>query len=238
MEKLITIQKSVIPACDVDTLGKLGQVAEATFGLSGIGAYKVGLELALSFGLKEVVKIIREHSNFPVIYDHQKAATDIPALGTKFAKAVKGAGVDAVILFPFGGAATEREWIKVCREEGLVVLVGGHMTQPEFLEAEGGFIATTGPERMYQIAADSGVTNFVVPGNKPEFVLKYRQLLEKELGEDKFTLYAPGFITQGGSISEAGQMAGDNWHAIIGSAIYKAENMRKAAQQVTFQIVS
>ena len=239
MVKLINLQRSVIPACDVNTLDKLGQIAVATSGLPGIGAYKVGLELVLPFGLPRVVEEIKTRANLPVIYDHQKGATDIPALGVKFAKAVKSAAADAVILFPFGGAATEEAWIKACQDEGLVVLVGGHMTQDKFLEREEGFIADFGPERIYQIASDNEVTDFVVPGNKAPLVFKYRQLLENLLGEENFVLYAPGFIEQGGNIAEAGKAAGPNWHAIVGSAIYKVEtvdDMRKAAIEITSQI--
>ena len=239
MQKLIEQQKSVIPACDVSDLKKLGELAEATASVSGIGAYKVGLELVIPFGLGRVAEAIRKYSQLPIIYDHQKGGTDIPDLGPKFAKAVKSAGADAVILFPFGGGATAEAWIKSCQEEGLVVLVGGHMTQPKFLENEGGFIADSGPEAIYRLAAEKGVTNFVVPGNKTDYVLKYRQLLEEVLGADNFILYAPGFISQGGDISETGKVAGSNWHAIVGSAIYKKEGieaMRQAATEVTSQI--
>lgn len=239
MEKLISSQKSVIPACDVPTIEKLQELAIATRKVDGIGGYKVGLELVIRFGLEEVVKKIRDHSQSPIIYDHQKGGTDIPDLGAKFAKAVKSSGADAVILFPFGGAKTEKEWIKACRSEGLVVLVGGHMTQPEFLMNEGGFIGDISPEKIYAIAVENGVTNFVVPGNKVEFVLKYRKLLDDLLGEGNFCLYAPGFISQGGDISETGKVAGENWHAIVGSAIYNAEGvsgMREAALKVTSQI--
>lgn len=173
MEKLISLQRSVIPACDVPTIEKLQELAIATRKVDGIGGYKVGLELVIQFGLEEVVKKIRDHSRLPIIYDHQKGGTDIPELGAKFAKSVKAAGADAAILFPFGGARTEREWIKACKGEGLVVLVGGHMTQAEFLINEGGFIGELSPEKIYMIAAENGVTNFVVPGNKADFVLKY-----------------------------------------------------------------
>jgi len=239
MRRLIEQQKSVIPACDVASLEKLRDLVIASSGVPGIGGYKVGLELAIPFGLKRVVETIREKSHLPIIYDHQKGGTDIPELGIKFAKAVKSSGVDAVILFPFGGAATERDWIKACQDADLVVLVGGHMTQPQFLVSEGGFIFDFGPKLIYQIAAKLGITDFVVPGNKADFVLKYRQLLDTILGRGNFTLYAPGFISQGGDISETGKVAGNIWHAIVGGAIYKEEgieNMRQAALKVTSQI--
>ena len=237
---LIKLKISIIVACDVSTLEKLEELVKATYNVPGIGGYKVGLELVIPFGLERAVAVIRKYTvRIPIIYDHQKGGTDIPEMGIKFAKAVKNAGANAIILFPFGGAATEREWIKACKDEGLTVLVGGHMTQKEFLVSEDGFIDDSSPEMMYYIALMNGVTNFVVPGNKVEFVLKYRELLEKHLGPGNFTLYAPGFIAQGGSIEKTGQFAGDNWHAIVGSAIYKHPDvgtMYAAAMIVTSQI--
>lgn len=244
MEKrLIPHTRSVIPACDVDSLGKLELIVRATCAISGIGAYKIGLEL-LRYGLDAVVVQIRRYTDLPIIYDHQKGGTDIPDLGPKFARMARSAGVagvDAVILFPFGGAMTEREWIKACQGEGLTVLVGGHMTQKEFLSSEGGFIFDEAPIKIYTIAAELGVRNFVVPGNKPEYVVKYRNLLERLLGVGNFTLYAPGFIKQGGDISDAGKAAGDNWHAIVGSAFTEKqtkEEILQVANILTSQIMA
>ena len=234
--RLIETERSVIVAADVSDLEVLRELVRSTCDVKGIGGYKVGLELVIPNGLIAVVYAIREYTDLPIIYDHQKGGTDIPEIGEKFAKSVKLSGVDAVILFPFGGAATEEKWIKACQREGLVVLVGGHMTQEKFLASEGGFIADTAPEGIYSIAAKNGVRDFVVPGNKVEFVQKYRELLENSLGKGNFVLYAPGFIAQGGNISETGKVAGDNWHAIVGSAIYKAKDMKKAAESTTSQI--
>lgn len=235
-ERLISLPRSVIPACDVSDLESFGRLVRETTEVPGIGGYKVGLELAIPFGLPEVVRVVRAYTKLPVIYDHQKGGTDIPELGPKFAKAVAKSGADAVILFPFGGAETEREWIVACKIEGLTVLVGGHMTQKKFLASEGGFIDGAGPEQIYTIAAETGVRDFVVPGNRVEFVSLYKGLLDKLLGEGQYTLYAPGFIDQGGDITETGKVAGDNWHAIVGGAIYRAENIREAAIQSTSQI--
>lgn len=234
-ELLIPRDKSVIPAADVEA-EKFAELIEKTCLVEGIGGYKVGLALALEKGLPWVVGNVKEFTDLPVIYDHQKGGTDIPDMGTTFAKVCKKAGVDAIILFPFGGAKTERDWIKASQDAGLTVLVGGHMTQPEFLASEDGFIADQAPDRIYRIAAESGVRDFVVPGNKVEYVQHYRELLEGILGQNTFTLYAPGFITQKGEISEFAKVAGDRWHAIVGSAVYKAVDITAAAKQMTSQI--
>lgn len=233
---LISIQRSVIPACDVGDLDVFEKIVRETSDIEGIGGYKIGLELVAPFGLLEVVGRGREYTDKPFIYDHQKAGNDIPELGVKFAEGLRKAGVESAILFPFSSPVTQSEWTKACQDAGLTVIVGGHMTHQQFLESEGGYIADSAPERIYRLGAQMGVRDFVVPGNKVESVNKYRELLEEILGESNFTLYAPGFIAQGGVIADAGKAAGRNWHAIVGSGIYRAQNMREAAQQMVSQI--
>jgi len=234
LKKLISRPRSIIPACDVSDREKFEHLIKETCGVPGIGGYKVGLELTIQYGLKLLVDITRKYTNLPIIYDHQKGGTDIPELGIKFSKVCQSAGVEAVILFPFAGLATEKEWIKACQDAGLVVIVGGHMTQESFLSSEGGFIADNGPQRIYIIAAELGVADFVVPGNKPEVVAHYKKQIENS-GISP-TLYAPGFVAQGGVITECGRVAGESWHAIVGSAIYGAKDIKEAANILTHQL--
>ena len=218
-------------------MNKLRKLVEETYLVPGIEGYKIGLALGLTFGLTKIVAVIREFTDLPIIYDHQKAGNDIPEMGKTFAMVVADSGVDSAILFPFGGRLTEKTWIKACQDAGLVVLVGGHMTQKQFLQSEDGFIADDSPEEIYAQAAMCGVTNFVVPGNKVEFVEKYRELLENILGVDNFVLWAPGFISQNGKITEFAEKAGNRWRAIVGGAIYKATNINEAARMITADIV-
>lgn len=234
-ELLIPRQKSVIVAADVEA-NKFPELIKGTCLVQGVGGYKIGFELGLEKGLPWVVETVREQTGLPVIYDHQKAGNDIPETGSNFARVCRKSGVNAVILFPFTSPATELRWIKESQDVGLTVLVGGHMTHEKFLHSEDGFIADDAPEKIYTLAAENGVRNFVVPGNKVEHVEKYRSLLERILGKGNFVLYAPGFITQKGEISEFAKVAGDRWHAIVGSAIYRATDIKAAAEQVTSQI--
>lgn len=240
-ERLIDRDRSVIVAADVKA-EQLSPLVQATYQVEGIGGYKVGLSLGLGMGLRETVNRIGAYTDLPIIYDHQKAGNDIPEMDKEYADVCRRAGVNAVILFPFSSPVTEERWIKAAQDSGLAVLVGGHMTVPKFLESEGGFIADSAPERIYTIAAENGVRDFVVPGNKVNFVERYRKVLENILGPDNFTLYAPGFIAQEGVISETGKVAGNKFHAIVGSAIYgknevrTIEQMHQAAEVVTAQI--
>jgi len=214
-EKIIQLDRSVVVAADVEA-SKLSDLVRQTCVVEGIGGYKVGLALALEEGLPRIVGQVKEETDLPVIYDHQKAG--------------------AIILFPFGGAKTERDWIHAAQDQDLGVLVGAHMTQPEFFHSEGGSVADDAPQKIFTIAAQEGVKDFVVPGNKLEYVQKYTDLFDDILGPGNFTLYAPGFITQGGEISDFAKAAGDRWHVIVGSAIYKAVNINEAAEQMTKQI--
>jgi len=226
--KIIKLDKSIIPACDVATLDELKKLVSETCSVKGIGAYKIGLELVIPFGMKKVIKTIRKLTDLPIIYDHQKAGTDIPDLGVKFIKACKG--VDAVIIFPQAGPVTEEEWIKAAQAEKLGVIVGGEMTHPGYLEADNGFISDSAPKKMYEVAAKLGVKDFVVPGNKPEKILEYKTFLESLNVEP--VLYSPGLITQGGDLTESAKVAGNKWHAIVGRALYQAKDINKAAKEL------
>ncbi len=242
MEKIIQRKRSIIVAADVPDIVKLGNLADGMNGVTGIGGFKIGLTLGLK-NLSLAVNIVKRvlGFNFPVIYDHQKAGNDIPDMGKPFAKVLKDSGVDAAILFPFTGPATQEAWTKSCLDADLKVLTGGMMTHPQFLVSEGGYIADESVERIYRLACKLGIRHFVVPGNKIEWVKKIRSWLVEELDEGNFVLYAPGFITQKGDISECGQAAGNEWHAIVGSAIYgppTTEDQYKAALAITRQIAS
>ena len=225
---IIKLNKSIIPSCDVSDLTKLKNLVKETCSVDGIGAYKIGLELCIPYGICQVTDLIRKQTDLPIIYDHQKAATDIPELGEKFAKSVKG--VDAVILFPFTGPETEIAWIKACRKEKLGVIVGGEMTHKGFLESEGGFISEKEALKIYEIAAKEKINDFVVPGNKPEKIKLYKAFLEARGIKPVF--YSPGLIAQGGSITESAKAAGERWHAIVGRALYNAKNINKAAKEL------
>lgn len=239
MKRIISSRKSIIVAADVPNLSALADLAGAT-DVPGISAFKLGFTTGLQ-GLAAAVKIVKSTfgPEFPVIYDHQKAGTDIPGTGAEFANILKASGVDAAILFPFAGPATQEEWTHECLSSGLQVITGGVMTHPKFLVSEGGYIADVAVEQIYRNACKWGCQHFVVPGTKIAWVKRVREWLVEELGEGNFVLYAPGFIAQDGNISECGQAAGDEWHAIVGRAIYGKPTMdeqRQAAFAVASQI--
>ncbi|MEM2111304.1 MAG: hypothetical protein QXX08_05430 [Candidatus Bathyarchaeia archaeon] len=236
MGKIIEYDHSIVVACDVRSIQQFEDLIKKTHDVKGIGAYKVGSILTILYGLPVLVKKVREYTDLPVIYDHQKAMTDIQDLGRDFTITVKEAGANALIGFPQSGPTTEEAWIKACKDIGLEVIVGGEMTHPKYRRSEGGYIADECLDEMYLCAARLGVNNFVVPGNRAERVSHYRTLLEPIIGKT-LTFYAPGFVTQGGAITDVARSAGGiSWHAIVGRAIYEAKNIRMAAEEMASQL--
>ncbi len=243
MGTLTSAPRTIIPALDCTALRAI-EIVKAVREIELIEAFKLGSwKGTLLPGLLLYVDAIRPFlGGKRLIYDHQKGATDIPELEDALPALLK-VGVHAVIFFPFGGGETQERWTQAATQAGLTVLVGGHMTQKRFLWSEGGYVHDSAPELIYRRAAAQGVRNFVVPGNKPELVLKYKQIIENELRKqgcagEEFTLYAPGFVKQGGVISETGQAAGERWHAIVGSALIDAENIEATARELVSQLRS
>ena len=223
---IIKLKKSIIPSCDVDSLEKLSKLIKSTCTVKGIGAYKIGFELVIPFGIKTVIKTVKEITDLPIIYDHQKGGTDIPDTGEKFIKSCKG--VDAVILFPQAGPETENTWIKEAKKHSMNVIIGGEMTHKAYLKSDGGFIDDEAPKKIYEIAASLGVKDFVIPGNKLNKAIEYKDIIEKKIKDPVF--YSPGLINQGGRIAEFAAKI-ESWHAIVGRAIYEAKNMNRAAME-------
>jgi orotidine-5'-phosphate decarboxylase len=254
MGNIIRLDRSVIPACDFD-LKTFRQVLQATGDLDKVGGYKIGPALTGRPGYDKVVEIAKEHTDKPLIFDPQKWATDIPDTAMKLMEPVKQSGIDTIILFPQSGPITQHKWIKAAQELELGVIVGGEMTHPRYLGNDlgnpkgedydkifhelgiggklQGYIRESAPDDIYELAARMGVTNFVVPGNKPDRIEHYRKLIEDIVGEGNASFFAPGFVAQGGNLNEGAKAAGESFHGIVGRGIYKAENMRAAALELT-----
>lgn len=222
MTEIIAADRSLIPALDLRSVRDLPDVLTAVQEVPFVKAVKPGFTLGLD-NLKETRQIIREYKpDWKAIYDHQKAGCDIPRNGENFAYKMVEAGIDAAIIFPLGGAETEVAWIKALQDAMVPVIVGAEMTQEGFFVSEGGFIADEAPERMFRIAAGMGVRHFFLPGNKPEKILYYRELITQFTEGEDFTVYSCGYFKQGGDPAKATKVAGRRSHYVVGDTIVKA----------------
>lgn len=185
----------LIPALDVLDLADVERIAKIVGNNELFYGFKAGFSLGLTHGLSRVVEIIRRYSDLPVIYDHQKAATDIPDTGRLFAKTLAHAGINEAILFPQAGPETLKSWIDSIQSQGIKVIVGGLMTHRAYMRSEGGFLADDGIFEIYAMALELGVNAFVMPLTKPESV---DRLMHKLPFRADSEFYSPGYGRQGG----------------------------------------
>lgn len=227
----------IVPACDVEDLQAMAGLVSATCELPFIQAYKIGMLLALRFGIGECVKVVREHTQLPVIYDHQKFGTDIPEItGGRVLEMLRGAGVDALIIFPLAGIRTLEATIEGCGRSGLEPMVGGEMTHPGFFVKGEGYIASEGPSQIYGHAARLGVGHFVVPATKPDQIRSYKNMLARLVPEPRFLFPGVG-KGQGGDIAEAFTAAEPfPAYAIVGRGIYAQPDQAGAAENLWKQV--
>lgn len=207
----------LIPALDTVDLEEAMRLVRAVDGVEGVYGYKVGFALGLSHGLPRVVEAIRKVSKRPVIYDHQKAATDIPDTGELFAKTLKAAGIDEAILFPQAGPQTLAAWTAALQAQRLKVIVGAIMTHPKYLASEGGFLVDERILGAYEAAVALGVKAFVVPMTKPQLV---RAVVDRIGAKKEWEFYSPGFGKQGGSME--GFELLERHYLIVGRSLFAA----------------
>jgi orotidine-5'-phosphate decarboxylase len=223
--------RKIIPALDVTDLKQVDRLIRAVGEHPCVYGFKIGFALGLRHGLPEAVAIIKSHSTKPVIYDHQKAGTDIPDTGKLFAAVMKECEVDEVILFPQAGPATLEAWVKSLQDQSLHVIVGGIMTHPRFVVSEGGFISDDGVLKMYSQAYGLGVRSFVVPLTKPQAT---QDVYHKARLDRTCAFYSPGFGSQGGDASKFDFL--DRHYLIIGRSLMQAADPEKYLTEVGEQL--
>lgn len=219
--------KSIIPALDCIDLNTALDVVKATASVPEVYGYKLGFSLGLTYGLPLLVEKIKSITSKAIIYDHQKAGSDIPDTGKIFAQTLKNAGIDEAIIFPQAGKATLLAWAEAIREKGMKVIVGGAMTHKGYTLKEGGYLDDEAVYRMYTDAYQAQVLSFVVPLTKPHYAQKLSALLGKGFEECDF--YSPGFGAQEGKEQEFSFLP--KHKIIIGRSLLaardKAEYIRK-----------
>ncbi|MDT7888338.1 MAG: hypothetical protein RQ885_05115 [Desulfurococcales archaeon] len=225
-------EAGIIVALDTSDLSVIRDVVKATSNIAGITGYKVGLEAAITHGLRTVVKTIRGLSNKPIIYDHQKAMNDTPHIGMGFARVLRDAGVDAAIGFPHAGPKTMVTWIEALNNEGIIPIIGGEMTHEAYLRSEGGYICDDAPERIYLEASELGVRHFVLPGNKVDRALRYAEIIAKRAGEPVFLLPGVRMYSDFTRISEEMIPLYRNVHLIFGRALLRGEPSLEALEEM------
>ncbi len=221
----------ILIALDMESLDQMRKVVEQTTSVAGVIGYKVGLTATLRLGLGSAVRRLREFTDLPLIYDHQKAGPDVPDMAPKFSATCKEAGVDGLILFPVAGPRAVVAFAGSAYRNRLLPIVGGDLPFPDYNASGGGYVIDDALDKILRKAIEIGVDHFVIPGNTPDKVRHHARWLVEKI--ERPCLFIPGIGALGGSIADAFAAApGCNAYAVVGRAVYDASDPGEAARRL------
>ena len=219
----------IIVALDAETLDACKRTVDATTAVEGVVGYKLGMTTALRLGLAEAVRQLRDHTDLPLLYDHQKAGPDVFDMAAKFAALCAEAKVDGLILFPTAGPRAVEGFVTETIRQGLLPLVGGDLPFADYNVSGGGYVADDALERIIDRAVEFGANHFVIPGNKTDKLRHHSERLKEKLRAPVFVV--PGIGPLGGRIGELVAAAnGCSVYGVVGRAVYGAPDQAMAAR--------
>lgn len=228
MSEIIREKGGLIIDCCVDYELSHRLIRETTK-IPEVGGYKLSALKFITKGLEKWMENVRNHTDKPIILDGQKWGNDVPEKGEVLMgelEKLKEFNIGGVILFPYSGPVTQVKWTEAAQKRDIPVIIGGEMTHEGIKREDGGYFTTEDFMRMYLLGIKTGVRNFVLPGNKPEQIRTYRNLIKDKLGTEA-TYFSPGFekVSQ---IQRAAKAAGKKFHPIVGGMIYTAPDFKQA----------
>lgn len=221
-------RQGIIIALDVESVEGCKRIIDLTTGMDGVAGYKIGLTLVLTLGLFETVRQLREHTDLPLLYDHQKAGADVFDMAPKFARICAQARVDGLILFPTAGPRAVSAFVGESIKHGMLPIVGGELPFPDYTVSGGGYVADDALERILQASVAAGATSFVVPGHHAATFGQRAELLRQWV--DAPLLLVPGIGPLGGKLSDLVRAAPEcRILGVVGRAVYDAQDPARAA---------
>jgi orotidine-5'-phosphate decarboxylase len=188
----------IVPALDIDSHDHLELVVRETSKREGVAGYKLGLTSVLRLGLQESVRRLRDLTDLPVIYDHQKAGPDMPDMAAKYTALCKEADVDGLILFPVAGPTAVDRFVGEAVRADLIPLVGGEIPVPDYGVSGGGYMVDDALDRILVRAVQNKADHFVLPAHDPVKIARWSTWIAANVTSPLVLL--TGFGALGGSI--------------------------------------
>lgn len=220
----------VLLALDVERLDDIRVMVEAGEELEGVEGYKSGSLSVLVNGLGSTMKAIRENTDKPIIHDQQKLVPDYPMdepteeklleYAERYALMFSKAGVDGVIIYPCLTAfdpLPQTVYTRKIQEREISPFVLGRITNTDVLMKEGGVLPDNTPELVYEQAAREDVEYLIMPGNRPDEVRGFMDIVLDNMPSGKPRIGMPGFGLQRGVIKRGfSATRGCPTYAIVG----------------------
>jgi orotidine-5'-phosphate decarboxylase len=216
----------------VDSPEQFDRIVRETCRLEGVAGYKVGLTSVLRDGLAVSVQRLRDLTDLPLLYDHQKAGPDMPDMAVKFTQLCKDAGVDGLILFPVAGPTAVDRFVGEAIKADLIPVVGGEIPIADYGIAGGGYMRDDTLTLIMERAVKQGADHFVLPARDNKKIGSWAGWISDHLAAP--SIFLTGFGALGGSIEEGFAAAAPcrNVFAIVGRLITESKEPGEAVRRL------
>ncbi len=229
MAKTFQGTMGIVPALDIESPDRFDLVVKATSGVEGVAGYKLGLTSVLRYGLKESMRRLRDLTDLPVLYDHQKAGPDMPDMAKKFTALCAEAEVDGLILFPVAGPTAVDGFVIEALNAGIAPVVGGEIPVADYGVSGGGYLIDDALDRILERAVADKADHFVLPARDIAKVTRWSNWIAAHV--EAPVVFLTGFGSLGGTMEGAfaAAKACPRRFAIVGRLITEAADPAAAA---------
>jgi orotidine-5'-phosphate decarboxylase len=226
----------VVPALDIDSHQQFESVVKSTTKVDGVAGYKLGLTTVLRFGLEESMRRLRDLTDLPILYDHQKAGPDMPDMAKKFTAMCTQAGVDGLILFPVAGPTAVDSFVGEAVKAGIAPVVGGEIPVSDYCASGGGYMLDDALDRILARAVSARADHFVFPAHDAAKVGRWSDWIGANVANA--AVFLTGFGSLGGTIEGAFAAAAKctRRYAIVGRLITQSNDPGAAARRLFEQM--
>lgn len=232
MVKALKGEIGIVPALDIDSHEHLELVVRETSKREGVAGYKLGLSSVLHLGLKEAVRRLRDMTDLPILYDHQKAGPDMPDMAVKFTAMCKEADVDGLILFPVAGPTAVDGFVGEAVRAGLIPVVGGEIPVPDYGVSGGGYMLDDALDRILVRAVHNKADHFVLPAHDLGKIRRWSKWIAANVASPLVLLTGFGALGGGIETSFAVAAACPRRFAVVGRLITRSKTPGDAASHL------